>query len=74
MLTKLEKKLQEIYNRDKLLFLCTTESLMSNLSNEESIEVEGEVIELLPNTKFRLIAKRHFVTGHTYLENENAFH
>ena len=27
---------------------------MSNLSNEESIEVEGEVIELLPNTKFKV--------------------
>ncbi len=38
---------------------------MSNLSNEESIEVEGEVIELLPNTKFKVkLPNGHFVTAH----------
>ena len=38
---------------------------MSNLSNEESIEVEGEVIELLPNTKFKVkLPNGHFVIAH----------
>ena len=38
---------------------------MSNLSNEESIEVEGEVLELLPNTKFKVkLPNGHFVIAH----------
>ena len=35
------------------------------MSNQDSIEVEGEVLELLPNTKFNVkLANGHFVTAH----------
>ncbi len=38
---------------------------MSNLTNNETIEVEGEVIELLPNTKFKVkLPNGHFVVAH----------
>ena len=41
---------------------------MSNLSNEESIEVEGEVIELLPNTKFKVKLPNGHLLLRTFLE------
>jgi translation initiation factor IF-1 len=38
---------------------------MSNLTSNETIEVEGEVVELLPNTKFRVkLPNGHFVVAH----------
>ena len=33
--------------------------------NKETIEVEGEVLELLPNTKFKVkLTNGHVITGH----------
>ena len=38
---------------------------MSNLTSNETIEVEGEVVELLPNTKFRVkLPNGHYVVAH----------
>jgi translation initiation factor IF-1 len=38
---------------------------MNDLSNNENIEVEGEVIEHLPNTKFKVnLPNGHHVTAH----------
>jgi translation initiation factor IF-1 len=38
---------------------------MNDLSNSETIEVEGEVVELLPNTKFKVkLPNGHHVTAH----------
>jgi translation initiation factor IF-1 len=35
------------------------------MSNEDIIEVEGEVIELLPNTKFRVkLPNEHIILAH----------
>jgi translation initiation factor IF-1 len=38
---------------------------MNDLSNNETIEVEGEVTELLPNTKFKVkLPNGHHVIAH----------
>ena len=38
---------------------------MNDLSNSETIEVEGEVMELLPNTKFKVkLPNGHHVIAH----------
>lgn len=35
------------------------------MSGQDTIEVEGEVLELLPNTKFKVkLPNGHFVTAH----------